>query len=71
MNLDGTERRILAEQISLMDSSSWSPDGQQILYTAHIKEGVGLYVINADGSDPRLLVQNQAVSFYSVWQPQP
>lgn len=49
----------------------WSPDGAQIVYTASMADGrYELYVMNADGSNARrLLQQNFAYNWGGRWSP--
>ena len=52
---------------------SWSPDGSKIAFTSNTRSGGGgeIYVMNADGSNPRNLTQNGADYFdaYPAWSP--
>jgi Tol biopolymer transport system component len=43
----------------------WSPDGAEIAYS----EGGGLWVVNADGSNPHMLFSGSSVGF--AWEPIP
>jgi len=47
---------------------SWSPDGKKIAYLSGLQYGVGIHVINADGSKPRLL---PTPVFYKNWDCKP
>jgi len=72
MNADGTGRRRLVDQTSFNRPPSWSPDGGQILYEVQGAGGAELYMIDADGSNKRFLVEDTfAPDLYSSWQPQP
>lgn len=71
MNADGTNLRNLTEDIDWTHqtwSPAWSPDGQFIAFSAWALGGggLGLYVMNADGSNPRLLIDN---SLNPTWSP--
>jgi TolB protein len=74
VNINGSERKRLVELSSPLGSISWSPDGTQILYEVENSAVIGttLYIINADGSNRRLLIENRfALSLEAAWQPQP
>lgn len=48
---------------------AWSPDGRKIVYSG-VKEGDPynqLYVMNADGTDPQLLVKTEFEAQYPAW----
>jgi Tol biopolymer transport system component len=76
INADGSEpQRLVDTHTSFDDSPSWSPDGTQILYEIQPQlggAGAALYVMNSDGSNVRLLLEDSLViSLESSWQPQP
>jgi Tol biopolymer transport system component len=55
-NANGTNERLLTD-VSFNASPSWSPDGSKIVFSS-TREGFGitdLWVMNADGTDPRRL----------------
>ena len=58
----GTPRRL--GNITAHDAN-WSPDGTKIAYV----NGSGLYLANADGSDPRVLVAPTGVPNEWAWRP--
>ena len=61
LDSEGTYQRVLARQGG---TPSWSPDGTKIAYVSGLQHGVGIHVINADGSKPRLL---PTPIFYKNW----
>ncbi|MBZ0240149.1 MAG: hypothetical protein K8H77_05715, partial [Cutibacterium acnes] len=70
MNADGSGRRRLLDDTSYNHVPTWSPDGTQILYEVQGIQGVSLYVMDADGSDHRLLAANSmSLGLNSSWQP--
>ena len=46
MNVDGSDRKRLTEELYNQHSPAWSPDGTKIAFSA----GDGIHIINADGS---------------------
>jgi TolB protein len=52
------------QQPDLMDVA-WSPDGTQIVFTRMFE----IYVMNADGSNPRNLTNNPADDSFPMWSP--
>ena len=73
MNADGSEQRNLTRKPSLrLDSYSWSPDGQKIVFQRRFK-GKGknwdIYVINAGGSGERNLTRNPSQDIDADWSP--
>jgi Tol biopolymer transport system component len=53
MNSDGTrERRVFGTRRRAYGAPDWSPDGKRIVFDEH---GARLYVVRADGRDPRRL----------------
>jgi TolB protein len=69
MNADGSNQRVLPNPQNTKGTGfgggapAWSPDGAKILYAATRicgrRAGVGIYVVNADGSNNRLLTNDQ------------
>lgn len=60
---DGSHRRTIVSSRSFLDQPSWSPDGKQLVYAAFPKAEMScatghLYIVRADGREPRLLVTN-------------
>ena len=80
MNADGTGVRQLTSNADFDSAPSWSPDGRRILFErapagtftpgteAQEKD---VYVMNADGSDPRRLTDNPARDESPDWQALP
>lgn len=79
INADGSgQRRVYDTFTSFDDAPSWSPDGTHILYEVQYYtvssngKGAALYIMDADGSNRRLLLEDSLVlSLESSWQPHP
>jgi Tol biopolymer transport system component len=48
---------------------AWSPDGTKIAYMDRLKDATAIYVMNADGSDSRLLVSDIFHNVNLAWSP--
>jgi TolB protein len=49
---------------------AWSPDNQQFAFVSQGDSAVTeIYVMNADGSNPRRVTFNDRYDFYPVWLP--
>src|SRR5215467_1307979 len=46
----------------------WSPDGTQVAFTSNRQGPYSLYVMNADGSNVKRLVYNDAICYMPSWQ---
>lgn len=58
----------LTETLKITESyPDWSPNGKKILYSSFGGEQSGIYVMKADGSDPRLLLPGPL--HYAAWSP--
>jgi TolB protein len=69
INPDGTDKRLvitIGEARAAALSPVWSPDGTRIAYITYSTQGRFLYVINADGTDNRLIT-NDALE--PTWSP--
>ena len=67
---DGSDSRQLTHfpDDTFVGSSSYSPDGSQILFSTAAPGGVAdVFVMNADGSDPRPLVADSAWDSAPDW----
>jgi Tol biopolymer transport system component len=72
MNADGSNQRRLSDEVSPVPFPAWSPNGEQILYEVSGQNGIDVYVMQADGSNPRRIIHNaQANYLLPAWQPQP
>src|SRR6266540_3826189 len=47
----------------------WSPDGKQMLFTRLHKGRMGVWLMQADGSNPRPLLQDETPHFDGCWAP--
>ncbi|HEU4835330.1 MAG TPA: hypothetical protein VFS90_12970 [Pyrinomonadaceae bacterium] len=68
MNPDGTGLTKLTNGPHQLQPS-WSPDGTKIAYMDRLKEATALYLMNADGSDSKLLVSNIFHHVTLAWSP--
>jgi len=69
-DLDNSNRQILTDNDSLDDwSPQWSPDGTQILFHSEQESSPnsGIYLMNADGSDVRLLYNEPLEEWGASW----
>ena len=76
MNADGSRKRNLTPDRGFDDTPTWSPDGRRIAFLrvtgSYRHHRYHLYVVNADGSGLRNLMQIAAVAYFSshlVWSP--
>ena len=63
--------RILTNNPFGDESPSWSPDGRQIAFSSS-RDGVGIYAMNSDGSNQRLLAKpppETGGDHYPAWSP--
>jgi TolB protein len=70
---DGSEpRRLTPEDSEIAGAETgpaWSPDGQRLVFVGYVKDGVDLFVINADGSGLRNLTNQPAHYIQPSWSP--
>jgi hypothetical protein len=74
VNADGTNLHQVAttNDDSVLDRPTWSPDGQEIEFTATTANGTrSLYAVNRDGTDPHLVLAEPWSLFEPTWQPEP
>ena len=73
MNVDGSNRRQLTDQpVGInADGPAWSPDGKKILFSSNRpgSEGIGNWIMNADGTDQKVFTTNTFVRARPSWQP--
>jgi TolB protein len=60
MNAQGDGKTRLTDSVGVDVYPKWSPDGTQIAFLSNRDGNVEIYVMNADGSDPRNLTNNPA-----------
>lgn len=76
MRPDGSEERQLTDNAVMDDDPDWSPDGRQIVFISRVDSTPGapgrrpdIYVMNADGSGRRRLLQVSDVAEHPRWSP--
>ena len=76
MNTDGTNPINLTQSPEIAEgASSWSPDGKQIVFTSfgkfngHASFQSDIWVMGADGSNPRNLTNHDASDANPEWSP--
>ncbi len=69
MNADGTGRRQLTSIGLSVSHPSWSPNGEQIAFSAKTEEDFEIFVTNVDGSGLRQMSDNDFDEKYPVWSP--
>ena len=68
MNADGSHQRNLTRNDGRDAWPVWSPDGQRIAFMSQRDRNDGIYVMNADGSDQRKVLDSED-GFWPVWSP--
>lgn len=61
--------RDLTPETTMDMMPAWSPDGEQIVFQSERDGNWEIYIMNADGSDPLRLTENDAQDTYPAWQP--
>ncbi len=74
MNVDGSDRVVLLARVMQGDVYSdrlaaWRPDGKEISFVVDDFEKVEIWVMDGDGSNPRLLVADVAPVTSHPWSP--
>jgi Tol biopolymer transport system component len=64
------EHRLIAWQPTLdISGAAISPDGQRLVYATNTFDVHQVWTANADGSEPRLLLESDAVVYVYSWSP--
>ena len=61
--------RRLTDHSANYRSPSWSPDGQHIVFDSNRRGKADIYVMGADGSNPRRLTEHPDWAAYPSWSP--
>lgn len=71
IDADGTHKTQLTNHGQFSTFAAWSPDGRKIAYLYYNGDKGTLYVINADGTDPKALLTDQCTILGSrpSWKP--
>lgn len=71
INVDGTNLRNLTPDTAVNLSSSWSPDGTQIVFASYRDMSSGLFLMDVVGNNVRRLTEAGKLSHYAspVWSP--
>src|ERR1700730_18546761 len=64
---EGGEARRLTSVNSVVDGPVFSPDGKQIVYSAHQQQLTDVYVVSADGGVPRRLTWEPTGNYAVGW----
>ena len=68
MNADGSGQTRLTYNDNIDRNSSWSPDGQRIVFDSD-EGNFDIFVMNADGSGVTRLTDNSAEDWFADWSP--
>jgi Tol biopolymer transport system component len=77
MNADGSDKRRLTATAYVEDGDpkvwnknpTWSPDGHQIAFASGRGGNQEIYIMNADGSEPRRLTKSEEYKDFPSWSP--
>ena len=63
--------RLTTSQCVIEWLSSWSPDSKKLTFESDRDGNFEIYVVNADGSEPKRLTSNPAWDGNPQWSPKP
>ena len=72
INVDGSGDTQITTSAGNDSNPAWSPDGARIAFSTPDSENrhIGIAVVNADGSDPRLLFSDETfLDYFPAWSP--
>jgi dipeptidyl aminopeptidase/acylaminoacyl peptidase len=70
MSVDGGNlRRLTTENSAHHEYPAWSPDGRYIAYVSDTTGNYEIYIMDADGSNPRRLTETEDYEYAPVWSP--
>lgn len=68
MDSDGANQTRLTQWAAGIDFvPTWSPDGHQIAFAHDVNQNFDIYVMNADGSDPRNITNQPGINYRPSW----
>jgi TolB protein len=59
----------LTHNKGLDDYPAWSPDGKRLAWTSNRRGNFEIYVMHADGTNPRNATNNPAIDNFPAWTP--
>lgn len=69
IDVDGTNRRQIADIPGIESDYQWSPDGQKILFLSTAVDNATLYVVSANGGSPLAIANNVDTAGQTAWSP--
>jgi Tol biopolymer transport system component len=69
INVDGRGLIKLSNNITPKYNPAWSPDGSKIAFGSNDKDTAGIYIMDADGSNPTKLIDTKEISVYDQANP--
>lgn len=68
MDSDGTDQVRLTHWTAGIDFvPAWSPDGRQIAFAHDVNDNFDVYIMNADGSNPRNITNQPGINYRPTW----
>jgi TolB protein len=69
-NLEGNIQQSLQEENYTYASPTWSPDGQELIFTRYAPTtGLAIVKIDKDGNNSDVLIQNENIGWLLAWSP--
>src|SRR5258708_37557898 len=69
MDVDGSNSKLLTDNLSGNESAGWSPDGQHVLITSERDGAEEIYLMDPDGKNVKLLTGVDDQNLFPAWSP--